>query len=111
MLNMSQEHLGQALGLTFQQIQKYEKGLNRIGAGRLYNIAQVLNVEPAFFFADLPDPAQEPLSKEIEEQSLEVSEFIASAEGYSIISALSRIQDSTVRRRILDLARALGTPE
>ncbi|MEM8790105.1 MAG: helix-turn-helix transcriptional regulator [Pseudomonadota bacterium] len=108
MMNMSQEQLGTALGLTFQQVQKYERGLNRIGAGRLYHIARVLNVAPSYFYEGLPPTTELVPDPVLLRRSIEVSEFLASAEGHSIVVALSQISDSNVRRRILDLAQALG---
>ena len=110
MMNMSQEQLGNALGLTFQQVQKYERGLNRIGAGRLYHIARVLNVAPSYFYEGLPPTTELVPDPVLLRRSIEVSEFLASAEGHSIVVALSQISDNNVRRRILDLAQALGEP-
>lgn len=108
MLNMSQEQLGNGLGLTFQQVQKYEKGLNRIGAGRLYHIAKLLAIEPAFFFQGLPEVADTEADPRVAHRQQEVSAFMASPDGYAIVMALSEITDSNVRRRILDLVRAVG---
>ncbi|MBY8976143.1 helix-turn-helix transcriptional regulator [Rhodobacteraceae bacterium NNCM2] len=110
MMNISQEQLGAALGLTFQQIQKYERGLNRIGAGRLYHIARVLSVAPGYFFEGLPQTAKDS-DPNLLRRTLEVSEFLASPDGHSIVVALSQIQDYTIRRRILDLARAVAETE
>lgn len=107
MMNVSQEQLGSALGLTFQQIQKYERGLNRIGAGRLYHIARILAVPPGYFFEGLPSPASE-TDPDLLRRTLQVSEFLTSSEGHAIVVALSQIKDVTIRRRILDLARAVG---
>lgn len=106
--NMSQEHLGNELGLTFQQIQKYEKGLNRIGAGRLYHIALILNVSPAFFYEGLASTVTSDNGSDVARRSAETTAFLGSAEGYAIVLALSKIQDGTVRRRFLDLARAVS---
>ncbi|MEM9371710.1 MAG: helix-turn-helix domain-containing protein [Pseudomonadota bacterium] len=111
MMNVSQEQLGSALGLTFQQIQKYERGLNRIGAGRLYHIARFLTVPPGFFFEGLPSTVDESDDPGLTSRTREVLEFLGSAEGHAIVVALSQIRDITVRRRILDLARAVGTPD
>lgn len=107
-MSMSQEQLGNALGLTFQQVQKYERGLNRIGAGRLYHIARVLNVAPSYFYEGLPPTTELVPDPVLLRRSIEVSEFLASSEGHSIVVALSQISDTNVRRRILDLAQALG---
>lgn len=107
-MNMSQEQLGKSLNLTFQQVQKYERGLNRIGAGRLYHIARVLNVAPSYFYEGLPPTTELVPDPVLLRRSIEVSEFLASSEGHSIVVALSQISDGNVRRRILDLAQALG---
>lgn len=111
MLNMSQEQLGAALGVTFQQIQKYEKGLNRIGAGRLYHLASVLNVQPAFFYDGLPCTQSGEQDPALEKRSAETTAFLATPEGYAIVLALSKIQDPNVRKRFLDLARAVADVE
>lgn len=108
MLNMSQEQLGNGLGLTFQQVQKYEKGLNRIGAGRLYHISKLLSIEPAFFFQGLPEISDEDSDPQIERRRREMSAFMSTPDGYAIVMALSEITDTNVRRRILDLVRAVG---
>ncbi|MEM0942328.1 MAG: helix-turn-helix transcriptional regulator [Pseudomonadota bacterium] len=105
---MSQEQLGDALGLTFQQVQKYEKGLNRIGAGRLYHIARILSVQPSYFYEGLPDVEEDLSDPELAERTASTAKFLATPEGYSIVCAVSRIEDVSVRRRILDLAKAVG---
>ena len=107
MVGMSQERLGEALGLTFQQVQKYEKGTNRIGASRLQQIAQVLQVPVAFFFEDVP--RQERLEELRDAPSTTyVSEFLASSEGLSLTRAFMRIQEPKLRRRIVDLVEAIA---
>lgn len=112
MMSMSQEQLGEALGLTFQQVQKYEKGLNRIGAGRLYRIAQALQVQISFFFEGLPDPdAAEGARGEISPEKTAVMAFVSSAEGYSLSAAFSRIEDPSTRRRLVDLVRTIAQSE
>src|SRR5256885_10169197 len=99
MLSMSQEKLGDALGLTFQQVQKYEKGTNRIGASRLQQISQILQVPVAFFFEGAPNlqGAIEP-NKDAPSASY-VSEFLATSEGLSLTKAFMRIQNARIRRR------------
>ena len=107
MAGMSQERLGEALGLTFQQVQKYEKGTNRIGASRLQQIAHVLQVPVAFFFEDVP--RQERLGELRDAPSTSyVSEFLASSEGLSLTRAFMRIQEPKLRRRIVDLVEAIA---
>jgi transcriptional regulator with XRE-family HTH domain len=117
LLGMSQEKLGEALGLTFQQVQKYEKGTNRIGASRLQQISTTLNVPPSFFFEGAPSATEgEPgsgagTSPETPNSSY-VLDFIATTEGLHLNKAFARIQDARVRKRIIDLVVSLaGEPE
>jgi len=105
MLGMSQEKLGEALGITFQQIQKYEKGTNRIGASRLQNISTVLSVPVAFFFEDAPTSAGS-AGGMAESSSDYVVDFLSSSEGVQLNKAFVRIRDAKMRRRIIDLVRA-----
>jgi transcriptional regulator with XRE-family HTH domain len=109
-IGMSQEQLGQALGLTFQQVQKYEKGLNRIGAGRLYRIAQVLDVPVSSFFEGLPEAGGDSSAEEIA-NTAELMSFLASIEGYQLSTAFSRIEDAATRRRLVDLIRTIAQVE
>ena len=110
MLGMSQEKLGESLGITFQQIQKYEKGSNRIGASRLQRMSEVLNVPVSFFFEDAPagqsseNGLQEPSGADY------VVDFLSSSEGLQLNRAFVKISDPKVRRRIIDLVRSLGDP-
>ena len=115
LLGMSQEKLGEALGLTFQQVQKYEKGTNRIGASRLQQISQSLNVPPAFFFDGAPlafegQPGAQgaPGFAEESNSSTFVLDFISTAEGLALNKAFARIQDPKVRKRIVDLVGTLA---
>jgi len=109
MLNMSQEKLGESLGITFQQIQKYEKGTNRVGASRLQAIAGILGVPVAFFFEDAPgvEPIQNGGFAE-ETVTLDVMDFCSSAEGLQLNRAFVRIIDIKVRRKIIELVRTLS---
>lgn len=108
MLGMSQEKLGESLGITFQQIQKYEKGTNRIGASRLQHIATVLKVPVSFFFEDAPgSPDEVPVSGDSQQTSY-VVDFLSSSEGLSLNKAFVRIEDAKVRRRIVDLVRSIA---
>lgn len=108
MLGMSQEKLGEALGITFQQIQKYEKGANRVGASRLQAIANVLNVPVSFFFEDAPGEAGEVIRGLSEEGSTAyVVDFLNSAEGLQLNRAFVKISDGKVRRKIIDLVKSL----
>jgi transcriptional regulator with XRE-family HTH domain len=108
MLSMSQEKLGEQLGITFQQIQKYEKGTNRIGASRLQHIARVLTVPVSFFFEDAPGaPAQAGGMAEPKSASY-IVDFLSSSEGIQLNKAFVRVKDAKLRRRIIDLVRAMA---
>ena len=106
MQGMSQEQLGTALGLTFQQVQKYEKGLNRIGAGRLYRISLLLNVSVGFFFEGLPEEVSE--TDESRAASNALHAFMTTQEGYALFEAFTRIDDIETRKRILDLVNTIA---
>jgi transcriptional regulator with XRE-family HTH domain len=110
MLSMSQEKLGDALGLTFQQVQKYEKGTNRIGASRLQQIAHILEVPVSFFFEGAPDvgiPAPQSGMSEAPSPAY-VSDFLATSDGLALTKAFMRIHDSKLRRRIVDLVEHIA---
>ena len=108
MLGMSQEKLGESLGITFQQIQKYEKGTNRVGASRLQAIASVLEVSPSFFFDGSPG-AEQGFAED--SQASYVASFPASPEGLQLNRSFARIQDPKIRRKVADLVRALAGDE
>ena len=107
LVGMSQERLGELLGLTFQQVQKYEKGVNRIGAGRLYELAGILGVPVSFFYEDINGAAVNGATATGGEPP-PVMEFVATGEGLQLSLAFMRIKDSKVRRKILDLVRSLA---
>lgn len=111
MLGMSQEKLGESLGITFQQIQKYEKGTNRIGASRLQHIATVLKVPVSFFFEDAPGTPDDVMDASGSRPASYVVDFLSSSEGLSLNKAFIRIEDAKVRRRIVDLVRSLAGEE
>jgi transcriptional regulator with XRE-family HTH domain len=112
MLSMSQEKLGGALGLTFQQVQKYEKGTNRIGASRLQQISHILQVPVAFFFEGAP--TFHPQSGDGAEGMGEapsptyVSEFLATSDGLALTKAFMAIKEPKLRRRIVDLVEEIA---
>jgi transcriptional regulator with XRE-family HTH domain len=109
MLGMSQEKLGDALGLTFQQVQKYEKGTNRIGASRLQHISRILQVPVSFFFDGAPEiPGQATGLSEAPSPSY-VSDFLATSDGLALTKAFTRIKDGKLRRRIVDLVEQIAT--
>jgi transcriptional regulator with XRE-family HTH domain len=108
MLSMSQEKLGDALGLTFQQVQKYEKGANRIGASRLQQIAQILQVPVSFFFEGAPNAGPLLTDGMAEAPSpAYVSDFLATSDGLALTKAFMRIKDAKLRRRIVDLVEQM----
>ena len=113
MLSMSQEKLGDALRLTFQQVQKYEKGTNRIGASRLQQIASILQVPVAFFFEGAPDlVGNSPQGGAPNAPSPSyVSEFLASSDGLALTKAFMRISDPELRRRIVYLVQQIAGEE
>jgi transcriptional regulator with XRE-family HTH domain len=113
MLAMSQEKLGDALGLTFQQVQKYEKGTNRIGASRLQQISHILQVPVAFFFEGAPHIAGMPAAEGMTEapSPAYVSDFLATSDGLSLTKAFMRIPDAKLRRRIVDLVEQIAGEE
>jgi len=112
MLAMSQEKLGDALGLTFQQVQKYEKGTNRIGASRLQQISHILQVPVAFFFEGAPNlhGSADGGMKEAPSPAY-VSDFLATSEGLSLTKSFMRIKEPKLRRRIVDLVEEIAGDE
>lgn len=110
MLGMSQEKLGELLGITFQQIQKYEKGSNRVGASRLQAISSILAVPVSFFFQDAPSEGPGGGFAESDGTSY-VVDFLSSTEGLQLNRAFVRIQDPKIRRKILDLVKALANED
>jgi transcriptional regulator with XRE-family HTH domain len=107
MLSMSQEKLGDGLGLTFQQVQKYEKGTNRIGASRLQQIAHILQVPVSFFFEGAPHSAGHGGMNEAPSPAY-VADFLATSDGLSLTKAFMRIKSSKLRRRIVDLVEQIA---
>lgn len=112
LVKMSQEELASALGITFQQVQKYEKGSNRIGAGRLFEMAQILGVSIQFFFEGLsasesPHTGDAPSSNEADLGG-ELQKFLNSREAVALNRAFLDIESSKLRRTILTLVRSLG---
>ena len=108
-LGVTQERLGDELGITFQQVQKYEKGVNRIAAGRLYHIAALLAVEVDFFFENAPDPGVK-LQHNVAQSTFEDSilDFINTREGFELNRAFQAIGDPAQRRAIINLVRAIN---
>lgn len=108
MLSMSQEKLGDSLGLTFQQVQKYEKGTNRIGASRLQQISLILQVPVSFFFEGAPLPAGRPEGLEEAPSPGYVTDFLSTSDGLALVRAFTRIENPKLRRRIVDLVQEMA---
>lgn len=117
LLGMSQERLGEALGLTFQQVQKYERGVNRVGASRLYDLARVLDVPVSFFFDDMPDSliAEHPSERLTglprglaEPQEGFGDDLMNRRETIDLVRAYYRIGDPAIRRRMFELMRSMS---
>src|SRR3977135_1021235 len=111
MLSMSQEKLGDALGLTFQQVQKYEKGTNRIGASRLQPISNILQVAVSFFFEGAPDNSGSSHPQGDAPSPAYVADFLATSDGLALTKAFMRIQNAKLRRRIVDLVGQIAGEE
>ncbi|HMA13467.1 MAG: helix-turn-helix domain-containing protein [Bacteroidota bacterium] len=112
LLGMSQEKLGEAIGLTFQQVQKYERGANRIGASRLFDLSRVLDVPVGFFFDEMADdvaassPAQRPgVGRPLPEQELDP---MVKRETLELVRAYYKIGESSVRKRLFEMTKALA---
>jgi transcriptional regulator with XRE-family HTH domain len=116
LLGMSQEKLGEALGLTFQQVQKYERGVNRIGASRLFDLARVLDVPISFFFDDMPDALGGTSGQSARRASFGFAETqegfeddtLHRRETLELVRAYYRITEPSVRKRVFDLIKSLA---
>ena len=111
MLGMSQEKLGEALGLTFQQIQKYEKGTNRVGASRIKQISEILQVPVSFLFDGGPTGTTSAEGFSEETSPSYISDFLATSEGLALTRAFTRIADAKLRRSIVDLVEQIASRE
>ena len=113
---MSQERLGEALGLTFQQVQKYERGVNRVGASRLFDLSRVLDVPISFFFDDMPDSLASTYGAHTSRRAAGFSETqdgfsddaLNRRETLELVRAYYRITDPAVRKRVFDLIKSMG---
>jgi transcriptional regulator with XRE-family HTH domain len=106
-LGVSQEKLAESIGLTFQQVQKYERAANRVSASKLWEMARALNTSVAYFYEGLggeTSPGSN-LPKE------EVQDFLLTPEGMELATAFPRISEPRVRRKILELVRAMGSDD
>jgi transcriptional regulator with XRE-family HTH domain len=122
LMGMSQERLGEALGLTFQQVQKYERGANRVGASRLFDLSRVLDVPISFFFDDMPEPLTNSYAGQAgglgtrrafgfadsqESLAQPVDDTLSRRETLELVRAYYRITDPAVRKRVFELIRSL----
>jgi transcriptional regulator with XRE-family HTH domain len=116
---MSQERLGEALGLTFQQVQKYERGVNRVGASRLFDLSRVLDVPISFFFDDMPESLANTYGGQATRRSTGFSETQDSfsddalnrRETLELVRAYYRITEPAVRKRVFELIKSMGPTE
>jgi transcriptional regulator with XRE-family HTH domain len=119
LLGMSQERLGEALGLTFQQVQKYERGVNRVGASRLFDLSRVLDVPISFFFDDMPDALSSAYGAQGHRRMVGLSEpqegfaddTLNRRETLELVRAYYRITDPSVRKRVFELIKSMGPIE
>ena len=120
LLGMSQERLGEALGLTFQQVQKYERGVNRVGASRLFDLSRILDVPISFFFDDMPDslaaafggqPSGRRIAGFADTQDGFADDTLNRRETLELVRAYYRITDPAVRKRVFDLIKSMGPHE
>ena len=111
MLGMSQTNLGDALGITFQQVQKYEKGTNRISASRLQHISHILQVPVPFFFEGAPHQPGQPKGVGGPASPAYVSEFLSSTDGLALVKAFTKIKEQKLRRRVVQLVEEIAGDE
>ncbi len=110
LLGMSQEKLGEAVSLTFQQIQKYERGANRIGASRLYQLSQILDVPVSFFYDGVGKPSYGPGFAETEKPAYEAEpNQFTKRETLELVRAYYRIPDQDIRKRVFEMVKAVGS--
>jgi len=110
MLKISQTQLGDALGLSFQQLQKYEKGSNRVGASRLQHIASILQVPVSFFFEEVPVNRSEPAQISDAPSPESVTAFVSTTDGLKLIRAFTSIKNTKIRRCIVQLVEHIVRP-
>ena len=121
LMGMSQERLGNALQLTFQQVQKYERGLNRVGASRLFNLSRIMDVPISFFFDDMPEPLADThgnaqVTRAIggflpHQNGVDTEESLNRRETLELVRAYYRINEPSVRKRVFDLIKSMGPAE
>jgi hypothetical protein len=119
LLGLSQERLGESLGLTFQQVQKYERGVNRVGASRLFDLSRVLDVPISFFFDDMPDSLSANFGGMPSRRQGGITETpdpfgddtLSRRETLELVRAYYRITDPSIRKRVFDLIKSMGPVE
>ena len=112
LLGVSQDQLADSLGLTFQQVQKYERGANRISASKLFRIAEILSIDVAYFFDGLPDPIEGAGPDGAVAHVHEVMQaFLQTSEGVELAEIFPRVASGRVRRQILDLVRTMASEQ
>jgi transcriptional regulator with XRE-family HTH domain len=108
MLHMSQERLAEQLGLTFQQVQKYEKGTNRISASRLQELSHILEVPVPFFFEGAPHASGSARRHDDGPSLANITDFLGTADGHALVRAFIKIKDAALRRSIVRMVEAIG---
>ncbi len=114
LMGFSQERLGEAIGLTFQQVQKYERGSNRISASRLYDLSQVLDTDMNFFFADMPEEVAARSPSRVLAEKLELEDYmpapdpVIKRETLELVRAYYRISRPEMRKRLFEMTKALA---
>lgn len=111
LLGLSQQKLGEKLSLTFQQIQKYERGANRIGASRLFELSRILDVKPSFFFDEMPTGSSSQVAGVEEPPNEFEHEFLGKRETLELVRAYYKIDNLEVRKRVFDVIKALAADE
>ena len=118
LMGMSQERLGDALGLTFQQVQKYERGVNRVGASRLFDLSRILDVPISFFYDNMPDsmsgsgsPRSGQGFHEQQDGFGAIEDTMGKRETLELVRAYYRITDANVRKRMFDLMKSMAPAE
>jgi transcriptional regulator with XRE-family HTH domain len=108
LLGLSQQKLGNSLGLTFQQVQKYERGTNRIGASRLFELSEILDVPLSFFFEDMPSNISSPNHQLAEPENSFEHQYLSKRETLELVRAYYKITDLTVRKRVFDVIKSIA---
>jgi transcriptional regulator with XRE-family HTH domain len=111
LLAMSQERLGDALDLTFQQVQKYERGVNRVGASRLFDLSRVLDVPISFFFDDMPETMTGAGAALLENQAPFGDDIMSRRETLALVRAYYQIADPSLRKKVFNLIKSMGPAE